>query len=151
MMSMARLTTPTSTAKGCSSVKKLPVQLVVMERQAKKEIAERHAEKQRRHGTAHGERPVPAVTPAWLRELAAEGEADGAQDERSQYEKHREIEPRKGGRVEERPGREHRTGPQDEPHLVPLPHRLDRLEQRAALIIGAPDEAESRAAPEIEA
>ena len=69
---------------------------------------------------------------------------DRAQDERDQYEEHREIEPGEGGRVEERPGREHRAAAQEEPHLVAFPYRLDRFQKRPALIVRAPDEAEGR-------
>src|SRR6516164_654600 len=122
-----------------------------MERTTEKEIAESHTEEQCRHRAADRERPIAAVTPAGLRELAAVGEADRAQDERDQQQEHREVEPGEGGRVEERPGRKHRATAQDEPHLVALPHRLDRFEQRPALIVAAPDEAEGRADAQIEA
>jgi hypothetical protein len=121
------------------------------ERHALQQIAERDAEHERRHHTAGDERAVPPRAPARVRELVAELEADRPQDQRCQHQEHGDVEAREGGGVDHRPGREHGAGTEDEPHLVALPHRADRVDGDAPLGVGARDVGQQRRDAEVEA
>ena len=126
------------------------LELIEMKRQSEEEISEGHAEQERRHRPAEEQRPVPGVSPAGISDLIAVTESDRSQDERDQQHEHRQIQPREGRRIQQRPGGKHRAACEDEPHLVAIPHRLDRLEQRPPLLVGASHEAERGADTEIE-
>ena len=126
-------------------------ELIEIKRQSEEQIPEGHAAQQRGHRPAHQERPVPGVAPARISDLVAIDKSRRTQDERHQQNKHGKIQARERGCVQPRPGREHRTAAENEPHLVAFPHRLDGFEQRATLLVGASHEAKDRPHPQIEA
>jgi len=113
-------------------------------------IADRDAEHQRGHEAADEQRPVPARAPRRVGLLGAIFEAHGPQDERGENEEHREVEAGEADRIDERPCREDRAAAEDEPDLVSLPCRADRVDDHAAFSIGLRDEGEEGGGAEIE-
>ena len=82
-----------------------------------------------RHEAAGKQRPVPGRPPARVFPLGAVFERDGPEDQRSQQHEHRQIKPGEGDvhRLR-RPGSKDRPAPEDEPDLVTLPGRPDRID-----------------------
>ncbi len=122
---------------------------IEVERDAQKQVAESDAEDQRRHGAADEEAPVPRAAPARIGNLAAVVEADRTQKQREQRQDQRHVEAGERRRVDERPRRERRAARGNEPDLVALPVRTDRVEHDATLVIVAPDEGQQRADAEV--
>ena len=77
-------------------------------------------------------------------------ERDDADDQEEQEDQQREVEAREHRRVPGGKRGEGRSGGDDEPDLVPVPHGADRLEHRAALGLGARDERQQHADAEVE-
>src|SRR5260221_1804798 len=126
-----------------------PQVLGEVEGHALQQIAEGDAEDQRRDEAADEECPVTGVAPARPRPLVAEGEADRAQDERSEHDEHGEVEAGECRGVEQRPGREGGTGAEDQPDLMAFPMRLDALQHLPSLAVAARRVAQQHAGAEI--
>ena len=76
------------------------------------------------------------VTPCGVVDLAAELDRDHTHDQREQNHQQREEEAGEQRRVPLRERGEHRTGRGDQPHLVAVPHRSDRVDQHPAAGVG---------------
>ena len=113
-------------------------------------IADRDAEHQRGHEPAHEQRPVPAAPPCRIGPLGAIFEADRPQDQRRQHKEHGQIEAREADRIDKRPGRKYRAAAENEPNLVALPGRADRVDHHAPLFIGLANERQQRCHAKIE-
>ena len=115
-------------------------QLVELERQAKEQVAEGHAEHQRRHRTADEQGPVPGAAPARIFHLAAVVEPHRPAEQREQHQQHRPVQAGESDRIDHRPGREQRAASGDEPHLVAIPVRRNGVDRHASLVVGLADE-----------
>ncbi len=121
------------------------------ERRALQEIADRDAEDERGNEPADEERVVPKRAPRGIVDLVSELEADGTHDERRQHEKYRDIEARERRCVNRRPGGEDRAAAEQQPDLVAVPDRTDRVDGDAPLDIASRDEGQQRRDAEVEA
>src|SRR6185436_10446793 len=105
----------------------------------------------RRDEAAGEQRPAPHAAPSRIGPLGAILEADAAKDEGSQYHEHGEVESGETDRIERRPGGKDRATPEDEPDLVALPHRPDRVDGDAAFRVRPGNERQERGDAHVEA
>src|SRR6185312_6518387 len=122
-----------------------------VERDAVEEVGEPDAPDERDAEAAAGVRPHPDAPPARTVALVAPFERDDPDDQEEEDEQQSEVEAREHRPVPGRECRERRAGGDDEPDLVPVPDRADRLEHRASLALVAGNEREQHADAEIEA
>ena len=121
-----------------------------MKRHALQQVAERHANHQRRHEAAEENAPVPQLTPAHIFDFRAVVKTDRAEEKRGQHQNHRHIEAGKGRRIDHWPGGEQRAAGGDQPHLVAVPVRRDTVNHDAAFGIGATQNARQHSHAHIE-
>ncbi len=121
------------------------------ERHALQNVAERHAEHQRRHEAAGKQRVIPERAPACILDLVAELEADRPQDQGRQHQEHGDVEARKRRRINRRERGEDGAAAGDQPHLVAVPDRPDRVDRHAPLAVVARHERQQGRDAEIEA
>ncbi len=126
-------------------------QLVELERQPEKQVAEGHAEHQRRHRTADEQRPVPGTAPARVLHLAAVVEAHWPAEQREQHQQHGPVQAGESHRVDHRPGGEQGATGGDEPHLIAVPMRGDGVDRHTPLVVGLADEGHQRHGAHVEA
>ena len=118
---------------------------------AEEQVAEGDAEHDGRHRAPDKEPPVPGIAPARIGHLAPIVDPDRPEEEGEQREYQGGVEARESRRVDERPRGEGRARGRDEPHLVALPGRADRVDHDPPLLVGAPDERQQRAYPQVPA
>src|SRR5258707_15083425 len=106
---------------------------------ALQQIAERHPEYHTRHQPAREQGVVPEGPPARIGNLVAEPEPDRTKDERSKNEKHGDVEARERGGIDRRPCREHRATTEDQPDLIAVPERSNRIDRNASLDVSTSD------------
>ena len=121
-----------------------------VDRDAPDEVRERDPPEQRGHPARDREQRVPAGSPLCVRALVAVLDRDTADDQPDEDEEEREVERGEHRRVPGREGSERRATRDEEPDLVPVPDRADRVHQRAPLLFGVPDETLEDADPEVE-
>ena len=104
-------------------------------------LAAGHADEQGGEQAAVGGGRVPGPPPAGAVALAAELERHPAGDQGHQQQQEGRVEPGEHGRVPAGEGGEGRGGGDDQPDLVAVPQRPDRLEgEPPALLVAADDE-----------
>ena len=128
-----------------------PQGFIETKRHSLQNVAERHAEHQRRHEAGDEQRPVPHVAPARIDQFVAERESHRSQDQRRQHQEHGDVETGERHGIEWRPRRKDGPAAEDEPHLVALPDRFDGFKESAAFFVGPAQEAKQHADAEIEA
>src|SRR5450759_3561502 len=97
------------------------------------------------------QRVVPESSPARIHDLVAELETDRPQDQRRKHQEHRDVEARKGRRIDRRESGEYRPAAGDQPDLVTIPYRADRVDGNSSLGFRARDERQQGCDAEIEA
>src|ERR1035437_5020217 len=114
---MATETRPHMMPNGLSSSNRPPpsysTRMSLSMRHALQQVSERDAEHQRRHETAGKQRVVPESSPARIHDLVAELETDRPQDQRRKHQEHRDVEARKGRRIDRRESGEYRPAAGD--------------------------------------
>src|SRR4029077_14428030 len=115
------------------------------------QVRERDSPDERNAGASDGVRPEPDAAPARSLALVAPLERDDADDQEEEDEQERQVEPGEHRPVPGRERRKRRRSRDDEPDLVPVPHRSDRLEHGAALALVARQEREQHPDAEVEA
>ena len=114
---------------GLEQVPERPGELLAgVDRQPVQQVAQGHADQQRGQQAARGQRTVPGAAPARRVALAAVLERDAADDQRGQQQHQREVEGGEHGRVPAGEGGEHRGPGDDQPDLVAVPQRPDRVD-----------------------
>ena len=83
--------------------------------------------------------------------MAAELDADAAEDEQPEHHHEREIETAEGRGVKQREGEEERASGSEQPDLVAIPDRSDGSEGLGAFGLGTRDEETNDADAEVEA
>jgi hypothetical protein len=114
------------------------------------DVRERHAPQQGRHEGPEEQRQIPVAPPPRPLELAAEFERDDAQDERHQNQEQRQVKPAEHRRVPMRERREDRPARRQQPHLVPIPHRSDAVDDHTTIRVVLGDERQQNPDAEIE-
>src|SRR6185369_5057060 len=97
-----------------------------------------------------GEQRIPEGDPDRMREVAAELDGDGAEDQEPEEDHDRKVKAAQGGGVHGGEGEEDRPAGGQEPDLVPVPHRPDRTEHRPALDVRTRHQEMDDAGAEIE-
>ena len=109
-----------------------------------------HADQQRGQQAARGQRHIPGAAPAGRVALAAVLKGHAADDQGGQQQDQREVVGREHGGVPARERGEHAGPGHDQPDLVAVPQRPDRVDGRpAARLVGA-DHAVQHADAEVE-
>ena len=121
-----------------------------VDRHAVDHVRERDAPEERGHGARDGEDRVPAAAPLLLRAFVAVLDRDAADDEADEHEEEGEIEAREERRVPAGERRERRAAGDEQPHLVAVPDRADRADERPALADVTADEGQEHADAEVE-
>jgi hypothetical protein len=93
---------------------------------------------------------VPSEAPGGKRALGAELECDAAEDECRQDQEQRKVEAAEQRRIPVREGRESGATGYEQPHLVAVPDRADRVDQHAAVEVVAAQHSEQDADTEVE-
>ena len=122
-----------------------------VDRQAVQQIAERHADQHRHEHAADRQRRAPAAQPGRAVPLAAVLERDAACHQRAEQHDQGQVQAGEHGRVPAGEGGEHRRPGDDQPDLVAVPQRPDRVDRRAAAGLGPADHAVQDPDPEVEA
>ncbi len=122
-----------------------------MKRYALQRVADRDAEDQRRNEPADEQCPVPRRPPAGILDLVAELEPDRPQDQRYQNQEHGDVEARKRGGIERRPGGERGAAAENEPHLIAFPNRIHAVDQRPPFGVGAGDQRQQHGDTQVDA
>ena len=84
---------------------------VVAEGDAFEKIAHGDTEHERRHRSTDKQGPIPAGAPPGARHFASKLEADRPQDERRQYQQHRQVESGEARGIKGRPSGKYRASP----------------------------------------
>ena len=121
-----------------------------VDREPLHEVAQGHADQQRGQQAAHGQQHVPGAPPARAVALAAVLERQAAGDERDQQQHQREVEGREHGGVPAGERGEHGGPGHDQPDLVAVPQRPDRVDGGPALRVVPADGAVQHADAEVE-
>ena len=121
------------------------------DRGATDDVAEGHTEERGWDDRADEDRRVPALAPGRVIALAAVLEGDAAQDEREEDEEQREVVAAKHRGVPEREGRERRSARDEQPHLIAVPDRSDRVDHDAAAQLVLAQEGQEHAHALVEA
>jgi hypothetical protein len=124
---------------------------VRVERDAPNEVRQRNPPDERRADAPDHVRAEPGRTPAWVVALAPPLERHHAQDQEHEHEQKREIEAREHRPVPGGKRCKGRAGCDDEPDLVPVPDRPDRLEHHMAIPFVPADERQQNPDAEVEA
>ncbi len=125
----------------------LPVRV---DRHALQHVRERHTPEQRRKSGAEEDRAIPPRPPARRITLAAVLEGDTAHDERDEDQEQREVEPREQRGVPAGEGSEGRAAGREEPHLVAVPDRPDRVDHHPPVGVVLGQKRQQRSDAEIE-
>ena len=121
-----------------------------VDRDAVDDVRPADSPEQRRQEAARDQRPLPAIAPAFGVAFAPELEADVADDQADQDQEEGQVEARKEGRVPLREGGEGGAAGDQQPDLVAVPDRPDRVQDRAPLLLVVADDADQHADPEVE-
>ena len=124
---------------------------VGVDRHAVDDVGPGHAPQQRAAGSCRPRSPTPSARARPAVVLAPELERDAAHDQRDEDQEEREVEAGEERRVPLREGGERGAAGDDQPHLVAVPHRPDRMQHGAALGLVAPDGAHQHPDAEVEA
>ena len=122
-----------------------------VDRQPVQQVAEGHAEQQRGQQAAHRQRRIPGAPPARRAPLAAVLERHAAHDQRGQQQDEREVEPGEPGRIPAGERGEDRGSGHDQPDLVAVPQRADRVDRGPPARLVGTDRVVQHADPEVEA
>ena len=118
--------------------------IVEAERYAFEQITECNTADNRRNKAADEEEPVPGVSPSLIGNLASVVEADRTEEECKQYQQHGPVETGEGCCVDQRPSGKDGTAAGDEPNLVAVPMRSDRIDHDTAFVVVLTDERQKR-------
>ena len=91
------------------------------------QVGEDHAPGECGHQAANGQGHVPAGPPAGAVALATELETYPPDDQRGQHDEQHEVEAAEHAGVPDREGGERRAAGHDQPDLVAVPERADRV------------------------
>ena len=137
---------------GMEEVPERPGEVAVrVERDAVEEVREPDSPDQRCAEASERVGAKPGGPPARARALPTPFERDDADDQEEEDEQEREVEAREHRRVPAGEGRERRSADDDEPDLVAVPDRADRLEHRLPLALVSGEERQQHADAEVEA
>lgn len=113
------------------------------DRRTAHQVHEGHAPQQRRHEAPEEEGQVPGPPPRRRAPLRSELERDATDDERDQDEEQREVELTEHRPVPSRECGKRRTAGDDQPDLVAIPERSDRVETEPPVdVVGGDDRRE---------
>ena len=115
------------------------------------DVAERDPEEKCRKHRADNDRAVPVRTPLRTVVLASILEGDTSQDERQEDEEQGEVEAAEHRCVPERECGEGRAACNEQPDLVAVPHRADRVDEDPAPQVVGADHRQEHADAEVEA
>ncbi|CGW62102.1 Uncharacterised protein [Salmonella enterica subsp. enterica serovar Typhi] len=124
--------------------------LIHMERYALQQVAKGHANHQRRHKATDEHAPVPHVAPARVFNLGTVIKTDRTEEQRRQHQDHRHIETGERRGVNHRPGSKQRAARGDQPHLVTVPVRGDRVNHNSTFGIVTTEETGEHPHPHVE-
>jgi len=95
-------------------------------------------EQQRRGETAADERVVAVPFPLFVAALFAQFRAEPAEQQREHEPDREQVVVRQQSRVHPRECRQQHRSEGDQPHLVGVPHRAERRQERLPLVLGVP-------------
>ena len=127
------------------------VVLAGVDRQPVQQVAQSDADHERGEQAAHGQRDVPGAAPVGRVALAPVLEGHAADDERYQQQDHRQVQAREHGRVPAGESGEHGGAGHDQPDLIAVPQRSDRVDDGPAADVVPADDAVQHADAEVEA
>ncbi len=107
----------------------------LVEAQALDEVCEPDAEHECRQERADARRPVEGATPLRLGTLGPVLEGDAAQDQTDQHEEQRQVQRGEQRRVPAWERGEGGAAGGEQPHLVAVPHRADRVDDHPASLL----------------
>ncbi len=122
-----------------------------VDRDAVHHVREGDAPEQGRDRRADEDRAVPPGPPAVGVVLAAVLECDAAHDQRDEDQEEREVEAGEERRIPGRERRERRAAGGQQPDLVAVPDRSDRVDDHAPVVVVLREERQEDADPEVEA
>src|SRR5262249_38944163 len=122
-----------------------------VERNPVQQVREPDAPDERDAGAANGVRPEPHAPPTCPLPFSSPLERDDADDEEEEEKQECEVEPGEHRSIPSRERRERRAPGDDEPDLVSVPDRADRLEHDATFALVSGNEREEHADAEVEA
>src|SRR5439155_10930067 len=115
---------------------------VRVERDAVDQVGETDSPDEGRTRATDGVRPRPERPPACALALSSPFERDDADDQEDEDEEQGDVETGEHRRVPGREGGEGGGAGDDEPHLVSVPDRADRLEHRLPVLLATGEERE---------
>ncbi len=125
--------------------------MVGVHRDAVDDVRPADAPQQRGEEAADHGRPLPGGAPARRVVLAPELERDAADDQRGEDQEQRQVEAGEQARVPAGEGRERRAAGRQQPHLVAVPDRADRVDDHALVGLVAAERADQHPDAEVEA
>ena len=138
-------------AVGLEQVPERPgVVLALVDRQPGQQVTQGDADQQRDEQAAAGEQAVPHPPPGRAVALAAELEGGAAGHQRRQQQHQRQVEGGEPGGVPAGEGGEDGGAGHDQPHLVAVPQRPDRVDHRAPPGLVAADDPVQHADAQVE-
>jgi hypothetical protein len=114
------------------------------------QVAQPDADEQRAQQAAAGHQPVPGAAPAGRVVLAPVLEGHAPDDQRAQQQGQRQVQAGEHGRVPAGERGEHRRPGHDQPDLVTVPERPDRVDRGPAAGLVAADHAVQHPDAEVE-
>lgn len=118
--------------------------IVEVERYTFEQVTEGDAADHRRNKAADEKEPVPGISPSLVGDLTSVVEADRTEEEREQNQQHGPVEAGEGCCVDQRPSGKDGTAAGNEPNLVAVPVRSDRIDHDTAFVVILTDERQKR-------
>ena len=114
------------------------------------DVTEGGSEEDGEQNAGEGEESVEEGAPEWVGGVAAELDADAAQNEQPEHHNEREIEAAEGRGIEQREGEEECATGSEQPDFVAVPDRADGAKSLSPFGLGACDKEVDDADAEVE-